>query len=180
MTASQALESRPPLWLMVFVLTAAVSTASVFYFLKEKEKNEKLSVSLQLTEAVSSQKKLEESLQTLRISGASLEEKVQSQEEIILTIKHSLDEQQALRQKAESEITIKESEIRELRAQVLRAEEEKRDLQSRLEKQYEDYYNMKTQLSTILKTKEELEAKAKELAENGPVSLGTVVIRQNG
>ena len=37
---------------------------------------------------------------------------------------------------------------------------------------------MKSQLENLLKTKEELELKAKELAENGPVSLGTVIVRQ--
>jgi chromosome segregation ATPase len=164
--------------LPALLLVMAVGAAVTLYFLKENEKNEKLHIRQELTDTVAAQKKLELDLQTAQLSVASLEEKVKSQEEIILNIKHSLDEQKELREKVESQILVKEAEIQGLRNQAFKAEEEKRDLQVRLEKQYEDYYDMKTQLGNILKTKEELEAKAKELAENGPISLGTVVVRQ--
>lgn len=164
--------------LPALLMIVAIGAAVVLYFLKENEKNEKIHIRQELTDTVSAQKKLEVDLQTAQLSAAALEERVKSQEEIILNIKHNLDEQKAMREKVESQILVKEAEIQELRSQAHKAEEEKRDLQVRLEKQYEDYYDMKTQLGNLLKTKEELEAKTKELAENGPVSLGTVVVRQ--
>ena len=178
MSLSQSAELRPPAW-MSFLLASAIAAAGVFYYLKENEKNEKLRIGAQLTEAVSSQKKLETDLQALQLSAASLEAKLKSQEEKITSIQAELGEQQELRQKAEWQITLKQAEIESLKTQIHKGEDAKRDLQSKLEKQYEDYYNMKTQLANVLKTKQELEAKAKELAENGPVSLGTVVVRRN-
>lgn len=169
---------RSNFWLSL-LLVSAVLGASMLYFLKETERQEKLRVREELNETVSLKKKLETEISKLKASTASLEGRLKSHEEVIATIKQNLDEQQLLRQKAEVDLFVKQTEIENLKNQIRKADDEKRDLQSRLEKQYEDYYNMKTQLSSILKTKEELEARAKELAENGPVSLGTVIIRQN-
>ena len=48
-----------------------------------------------------------------------------------------------------------------------------------LEKLNEEYLNMKFHLENLIKTKEELEVKAKELSEKEGVALGTVVIKQS-
>ena len=48
-----------------------------------------------------------------------------------------------------------------------------------LEKLNERFLSMKFQLENLMKTKEELEVKAKEIVEQEGVSLGTVVIRQS-
>ena len=161
------------------LLVVAVSAASVFYFLKEVERKDKMRVRQELDGLALSEKKLEGDLQNLQVASASLKEKVQYQEITIASVTLELEEQRALRQKAEGAIAVKEGEINEIKKQLERAREEKQELERRLEKQYEDYYVMKSQLSDLLKTKEALEEKAKELAENGPISLGTVIVRPN-
>lgn len=164
---------------LVVLLVVAVSTASVLFFLKDGETRDKQRVSKELDGLALAEKKLEADLQALQVASAALKEKTQYQEERLASVARDLEEQRLLRQKAEAAIAVKEGEIGELRKQIQRAGEEKKDLEGRLEKQYEDYYLMKNQLSDMLKTKEALEQKAKELAENGPVSLGTVIVRSN-
>ena len=153
--------------------------ASVFYVLKEREEKEKLSLRSELSQASDHQKKLEADLHELQVSNSSFQERIKFQEDKISELAQSVEAVRAEREKAQAVVLEKESEIEKLRAQIQNAEREKRDLLSRLDKQYAEYYDMKFQLNSILKTKEELEKKARELAENGPVYLGTVIIRQN-
>ena len=181
MNAPPLIPKRPEFYSIVLgiALAAALCTASVFYFLKENEAGEKLRAQRQLEGVTQAQRKLEGDMMDLRVSSAELREKISRQEETIASLTQDLTEQRSLRQKAEAEIAVKQAEMEGLHERIRKADEARAELENRLEKQYEDYYQMKTQLGTLLKTKEELEQKAKELAENGPVSLGTVIIRQN-
>ncbi len=160
-------------------LALSLCLAAVFYFLKENEAGLRLSAQKQLAEVSESQKNLEEDMTELRFSSEQLKEKLAHHEETILSLTADLEEQRQLRQKAESEIEVKKAEIEQLQERIRAADKDRDEIEKRLEKQYEDYYQMKTQLGLLLKTKAELEQKAKELAENGPVSLGTVILRSN-
>ena len=166
-------------FLLRVLLAVAVFTALILFFVKESEKREKLLIHHELDALKLSQKKLESDLVESRVSAESLKEKVRLQEETIAATARNLQEEEALRRTAEQTVAVKDIEIGELRKQIQKLEQDNDDLGSRMEKQYENYYQMKTQLEALLKTKEELEQKAKDLAENGPVSLGTVIVRQH-
>ena len=71
-----------------------------------------------------------------------------------------------------------EDEIRALRSKLENEEAEKESLLKKVEKANEDYLSIKVQLENTLKTKEEMEQKAKELVEKEGVSLGTIVVDQ--
>jgi len=78
-----------------------------------------------------------------------------------------------------AKIREEESEIQRLKAKIEEVKAEKQGVMTDLEKLNERHLSMKFQLENLLKTKEELENSAKELAEKEGVSLGTVVIKQS-
>ena len=55
---------------------------------------------------------------------------------------------------------------------------EKDSILKKIEKTNEENINLKAQLDNLLKTKEEIDKKAKELIEREGVSLGTIVVDQ--
>ncbi len=150
-----------------------------FYQDREVEKKEKVRVQEELKVAVEKQNALQESLNQIRTSAEGLDQEVKSQDLHIQDLMTRLSQQETLRLSAEQEIAKKISEIEELRKLIAKIEAEKKDIELRLEQQYAQYYEMRAHLEATIKTKEELELRAKDLAENGPVSLGAVIIRQS-
>ncbi len=165
---------------VAFLLCASVGVSVVFYQDREAEKREKTRIHEELKQAVETQKELQASLNEIQTSAAGLDQQVKSQDLHIQDLMARLSQQESLRLSAEQEIAKKISEIDELRKLIAKIEAEKKDIELRLEQQYAQYYEMRAHLEATIKSKEELEIRAKDLAENGPVSLGAVIIRQSG
>ncbi|GEM_PF-3168089 len=173
------MQKNPLLAVLLVLCVVLLCAASMLYVLKESESRQKVAFQVQLNEATLAHKKFEGDLKEMQISNSTLEEKIRSQDEKIKDLHTRLKEERRSYEKVQAQLLAKEAEIAELQTKLQNEEREKQDLLMRLEKQYADYYDMKFQLSSMLKTKEELELKAREMAENGPISLGTVVVRQN-
>ncbi len=161
------------------LFSVSIATSVIFYNDREEERREKARVSQELKAAVEAQNKLELDLKGVQLSAAGLDEQVKSQDMQIQDLMMRLNQQESLRRSAEQEITKKLAEIEELKQLIQKIESEKKDIELRLEQQYAQYYEMRAHLEAVIKSKEELEIRAKELAENGPVSLGAVIIRQS-
>lgn len=179
MNANAIGPKEPAHWGAVFAIALLASAAMFFYLAKENEKTQKISIKAELDRAAASRAETERQLKDLQLSQSAGELNIKALEEKIADLRQRLEEQGLARQKLEAALVEKDNEIRSLKVQLDLEKEEKKELADRLEKQYADYYNMRFQLQTLLKTKEELEKQAKELAENSAVSLGTIVIKQN-
>ncbi len=89
-----------------------------------------------------------------------------------------LEDEKEARSKSRVSIQSKEMEVQSLKMKVDEIRAEKEDVARSLTKLNEDYLNMKFYLENLVKTKDELKARAKELSEKEGISLGTVVVKQ--
>ena len=167
--------------LTILSMAAAVflCLAAFFFFLKETEHREKTALKTNFDKVVTSEEDLKKQLKELEISKSELETTVKFHEDKITLLTRGLEAEETRLKQSESKLLQKDMDIDELKAKLAQAIQERDALVQRLDKQSEEVYSLKYQLDTILKSKEELEKKARDLAEKGPVSLGTIVIKQN-
>ena len=148
------------------------------YFVKENEREKKVAVQKTLGESLAAKQNLEERLREIELANAEMKANIASQEEKVGALSRSLEEEKAVSAGNLAKIQEKGAEIEKLKSRLEEERAEKEGLLSRLEKLNEEYLNLKFQLQNLLKTREELEEKAKELVEKEGVSLGTIVIKQ--
>lgn len=163
-----------PIGLAILFLGLSIA----LYVQKEIEMKEKITLKAQLEESRNTQKRLEENLRNLQTSSASLETKMKLSEEQISQLTQKVSQAVLDAKETEEALKEKDNQILELKTKIHTLEKQKEELTVRLEKQYAEYFEMQNHLKMVLKTKEELELRAKELTENGPVSLGSVIVQQ--
>ena len=139
------------------------------FVMKEAEKDRRINTQKKLDETVAIEKELERTLHGLEIANADLKGTIRLQEEKINVIAERLNV-------SEAGIKEKDAELGTLRARMEDAIREKEELSKRLDKSFEDYLSIKFQLENLVKTREELEKRAKDIAEKEGISLGTIVI----
>lgn len=145
---------------------------------KESEKDKRIATQKHLDEVIVAERNLEAKLKDAEIMNVEMKTNIKSQDEKIATLLKSLDEVKTANADLTAKIQEREVEAQNLKSKLEEERIEKEDLLKRHEKLNEDYLNLKFQLENLLKMKEELEKKVKELAEKESVSLGTVVIKQ--
>lgn len=160
---------------IILLLFAVVS----LYVIKENEKEKRTNLQRQVDSLTIEKQNLEGKIKELELTGAQTASSIKFQEEKISALAKDLEDEKAAVVKNINVLQEKEFEIQSLKTKIEEMKAEKTEIQKSAEKLNEDYLNMKFQLQNLIKTKEELEKKAKEIAEKEGVSLGTVVIKRS-
>ena len=154
-------------------------TTIFLYMMKENERDKGISLQKQVEELTIKGQSFEAKLKETEIANAQMATSIKFQEDKINILAKDLEDEKAANGKSTAKIQEKESEIQNLKAKIEEVKAEKRGIAKDLEKLYEHHLKMEFQLENVLKTKEELENRAREVAEKEGVSLGTVVIKQS-
>ncbi|MFA5084885.1 MAG: hypothetical protein WC482_00795 [Candidatus Omnitrophota bacterium] len=163
----------------LLVIILLLFAAIFLYVTKEGERNKRISLQKQIEELTIKGQNFEVKLKEAEIANIQMAASIKFQEEKINLLTKGLEDEKEARGRNLAKIQEKEIEIQNLRAKMEEIKIEKRGIARDLEKLYEHHLNMEFQFENLIKTKEELEKKAKELAEKDGVSLGTVVIKQS-
>lgn len=162
-----------------FIAIILLLFAAVFlYIMKENEKDKRIGLERQVDELIVKEQGFEAKLKEAEIANAQMAASIKFQEEKINMLAKSLEDEKEERIKNLAKIQGKEIETHSLKAKIEEIKLEKEGALKSLEKLNEEYFNMKFYMENLIKTKEELEKKAKDIARKEGVSLGTVVIKQ--
>lgn len=169
------------IFLIALLITVVFLLFSVFalFVMKEGEKDKRLTLQKQFDTLTTEKQVVEGKLKEMEITHAQALSNIKFQEEKIAMLSKSINDEKAINNTNTTKIQEKEFEIQRLKTKVDEVLAEKRGALMDLEKLNERHLNMKFQMENLMKTKEELEKKAKEVAEQEGVSLGTVVIKQS-
>ena len=154
-------------------------TTIFLYIAKENEKDKRIGLQKQVEELTIKGQNFDAKLKETEIANAQMAASIKFQEEKINMLAKGLEDEKAANSKNIAKIQEMEFEIQSLKAKTEEIKAEKRGIARDLEKLYEHHLNMEFQLENLTKTKEELENRAREVAEKEGVSLGTVVIKQS-
>lgn len=163
-------------FVVIVLLLFAVGS---LYVMKENEKEKRTNLQRQVDALTIEKQNFEVRLKDLEVANAQAASSIKFQEEKISALVKDLGDEKAASGKNISRLQDKEFEIESLKTKIEEIKAEKLEMQKNAEKLNEDYLNMKFQLQNLIKTKEELEKKAKEIADKEGVSLGTVVIKRS-
>ena len=162
-----------------FITIILLLFATVFlYVTKESERTKRIGLQKQVEELTIKGQSFEAKLKETEIANAQMAASIKFQEEKINMLAKGLEDERAVSGKNIAKIQEKEFEIQNLKVKIEEIKAEKYGIAKDLEKLYEHHLNMEFQLENLLKTKEELERKAKDLVEKEGVSLGTVIVKQ--
>ncbi len=153
-------------------------TTVFLYITKESEREKRMGLQKQVEELTIKGQNFEAKLKETEIANAQMAASIKFQEEKINMLAKGLEDEKEARGKNLANIQAKEIEAQNLKAKIEEIRAEKEDVMKSLEKLNEEYLNMKFHLENLIKTKEELETKAKELSEKEGISLGTVIVKQ--
>lgn len=147
-----------------------------FYVMEEGEKSKKNVLQARLNEMIIVKQDLETKLKDAEMVTVELKTRLSSQENTIASMTQHLEELKAENNRNIITIRDRDDEIRSVKAKLEDEKTEKDSILKKLEKMNEDYLAAKFQLEGLLKTREEMDRKAKELLEKEGVSLGTIVV----
>jgi len=167
------------LFAISFITMILLFTTILFYTAKESERDKRMGLQKQVEELTIKEEASEAKLKEAEISNAQMAASIKFQEEKINTLTRELEDEKEARGKDLASIQAKELEVQSLKAKIEEARSGKEDAMKSLEKLNEEYLNMKFHLKNLIKTKEEMEAKAKEISEREGISLGTVIVKQS-
>jgi chromosome segregation ATPase len=154
-------------------------TTIFLYITKESEKDKRVSLQKQVDELTIKGQNIESKLKEAEIASAQMSASIKFQEDKINMLTRALEDEKAVGVKNVAKIQEREFEMQALKAKMEEMKTDKRGIAKEMEKLYEHHMSLEFQMENLLKTKEELEEKAKELTEKEGVSLGTVVIKQS-
>jgi chromosome segregation ATPase len=160
------------------VIILLLFTTIFLYITKESEKDKRISLQKQVEELTIKGQNFEAKLKETEIANAQMAASIKFQEEKINMLAKGLEEEKEARSRSLASIQAKEIEAQNLKSKIEEIRAEKEGVMKGLEKLNEEYLNMKFHLENLIKTKEELEIKAKELSEKEGISLGTVIVKQ--
>jgi len=162
-----------------FITVILLLFTSIFlYVTKESERDKRISLQKQVEELIIKGQNFEAKLKETEIANAQMASSIKFQEEKMNMLAKGLEDEKAANSKNTAKIQEKEFEIQNLKAKIEEIKTEKRGIATDLEKLYEHHLNMEFQLENLLKTKEELEKKARDLVDKEGISLGTVIVKQ--
>jgi len=165
---------------ILLALTSAILLVGVIvlYSAKEGERAKKVSIQKELDTVAAAKLDAELRLRELEVANAGLMNDLAAQRERHNAVVKELENEKAMSRQHASAIKESDAKMGALMSKIDDLREERDSLMKDLEKLNEEYLNVKFYLANMLNTKEEMEKKAKELAEKQGVSLGTIVINQ--
>ena len=161
---------------VIILLLFAVGS---LYMVKEGERDKRIGLQKQLDALSIEKQNLEARLKEAEVANAHAESNIKFQEEKVNMLSREIEEQKAANSNHLAKIQEKELQIQNLKSKIDEVKSEKQGVLRDLDKLYQHHLKTEFQLENLTKTKEELEKKAKEIAEKEGVSLGTVVIKQS-
>lgn len=171
-------EIRVPLIPAVIVISVFFLLCIILYGMKEAESRMKANLQKRLDEAVVIEHDLEAKLRDFEVANAEMKTKMISQEEKIGILNKMLEDEKSAAVKSFASLQANEAEIANLKSELEQANMERDRLIKDMQSLNESYLNLKFQLQVMVETKEEMEARVKELVDKQGVSLGTIVINQ--
>lgn len=165
------------IFLAIAYLLLIYSSVSLF-IMKEAEKDKRVTLQKRHDDLTTVKQELETKLKEIESANAEIKANVRFQEDKIAMLTQRLEEERSQNARSFTRFQEKEIQIQNLKVRIDEEKAEKAGLIRQLEKMNADYLAMKVQLEYMIKSKEEVEKKAKEMAEKQDVSLGTIVITQ--
>lgn len=162
-------------FIVIIMLLFAVGS---MYMIKESEKDKRINLQKQVDSLLIEKQNLEIKLKDAEVANIQISSNIRLQEEKINALAKELEGQKTINDKNAAKLREKEMETQNLKDRIEEVRGERLDALKTLDRLNEAYLNLKFQLENLMKTKEELEDKAKEIAEKEGVSLGTVVIKR--
>lgn len=162
----------------VVTIILLLFTTIFLYITRESERDKRMGLQKQVEELTIKGQNFEAKLKETEIANAQMAASIKFQEEKINMLVKGLEDEKEARSKSLASVQAKELETQSLKAKIEEIRAEKEGVMRNLEKLNEEYLNMKFHLENLIKTKEELEVKAKELSEKEGISLGTVIVKQ--
>lgn len=162
----------------IAVIVLLLFSTILLYSMKESEKDKRISLQKRVDELVIKEETLSAKLKEVQMSNAEMSANIKFQDEKISMLTKDLEDEKESGGKAAAKIQEKELEVQNLKSKIEEVRADKLAIQKMLDKLNEDYLSMKFNLENVIKTKDELEARAKELSEKEGVSLGTVIIKR--
>jgi len=163
-------------WISLSVVCFILLYSTVaFYVMEETEKGRKNTLQKKLDEISAVGQGLEAKCKESEALTVELKTRLKSQEDTIAEASRHLDEEKSANTANLLKLQARENEIRAMKTRLENANAEKEGILKNLDKANKDYLEMKAQ-AEHLKTKENMEKKAKEAVEREGVSLGTIVV----
>lgn len=166
------------IFLAIAYLLLFYSCISLFV-MKEGEKDRRITLQKRFDDLTVTKSELEMKLKETESANSEIKANIKFQEDKISMLTQRLEEEKAQTARSTAKFQEKEIQIQNLKVRIDEEKTEKAGLIKQLEKINADYLAMKVQLEYMMKSKEEVEKKAKEMAEKEDVSLGTIVITQS-
>lgn len=169
----------------IFLIALSITTVILLYstivlfVIKESEKDKRIALQKRLDEVIVAKQDVETRMREMELLSVEIRSDLKLQREKVSMLTERLEEEKKLCAKYSGQLQQREFEMQSLKTKLQEEEAEKESLLKRLEKMNEEYLGLKFQLENLMKTKEEMEAKARELADKEGVSLGTIVINQS-
>ena len=167
-------------FILLSVLAAMLLVSlALLYNQKEAEQKMRANTERRLEEALVAKKALEAKLREAESENASIRNSLKAGEEKFAALSRSLEEEKASVAKTASGAQEKEAQIALLKARLAESDKERERLLRDLERLNNEHLQLKFYFENMMKTKEEMDKKAKEIAEKQGVSLGTIVVQQD-
>ena len=169
----------------IFLLTSIIAIILLLfvvlslYITKERERDRRVNLQKQVDVLVVEKGNLESRVKETEALHVKALSDIRVQEEKIASLSKNLEDEKSVNAANSAKLQEKEFELRHLKLKVDEIVSEKQAAVADMGKLNERLLSMKFQLENLLKTKDELEKKAKEIVDQEGVSLGTVVIKRS-
>jgi len=173
-------EIKNPLIILAVVSGILLCSVVMLYSMKEAEKEKRVNVQRHLDEVLVAKQEIETKLRDAEIENSGIKANLKAEEEKLAVISKNLEDEKAAGAKTAAAAQEKDTEITYLKAKLAESNAERDKLLDDMQRLNEEQVRLKFYLENIMKTKEEMDKKAKEIAEKQGVSLGTIVINQKG
>lgn len=171
-------EIKNPLIILAVISGILFCSVLLLYNMKETEKEKRLNVQRNLDEVITAKKEIETKLQDTEVENSGIKAMLKQAEEKVIVLSTDLDNEKASVATAAAVLKEKDAEITTLKTKLTESNAEREKLLEDMQRLNEEQIRLKFYLENIMKTKEEMEKKAQEIADKQGVSLGTIVINQ--
>jgi len=162
--------------LLVVTSVFFLCVSLALFFMKEDEKDRRISVEGELEETLAVNTELESGLEELKIVNTDLESRLDASENQVKTLNERLSREKEAHKATKAELAEQKKEARKLADQIVAEKEEKVGIVKKTSNVESENRRLKNQLELILQAKETLEKKVKEIISQKGVELEKIVI----
>jgi len=164
------------LLILASVFFLCVSLA--LFVMHGSEKEKRVSLEERLDSVLAANKELEKDLDEITLMNKGLESKLSSSRQQLKSLSESHSKEKESRQLLMSDLEREKESVQRLMNEITSEKEGKEGLVEKLAQAEGDYERLKNQLAMIMKAKETLERKVKEIISKKGVELDRIVVQQ--